>query len=338
MNKVKILGAETLKRYSEKILRKGFTDNGWTVVDSSQDCTLYQIHGAPGAVEGDKLIIREIKKDLSSPAAPKVSILLHRPDEIQDRHPEVKDILENSNRKFGLVFFGKWHINDPFYDSSKALKTVIPHGFFEFEPITQTDPIIIGTNTTWGEMRSTKQALELIDNLFDLKTDQNIIGYLGGKPADELDIEHLKTFSTSHLADVNEYAPGSDYSGKKTIFIDLNENTPEGMGITFNTQLYFYNGKIRTGESSGSAHTSLSIPVVFEMNDAEKAEGLEVVKVPYFSVNDVETADFSTGAKLIMNIIKNGKYLDSLNHNLSQSKIFDAKNTAKKYIELFNTL
>jgi len=147
MNIIKIVGASTLKRYTEGILEKGFINNLWVVDDNNPDLILYQIHGAPSAAIDDKDIISKLKLDLSQDDK-HIVILLHRPDEIQDRHPELSAILKNAKNKFGLVFFGGFHLNDNFYDSNKAIKTIIPHGFFDLEPIEIKDQIIIGTHTT----------------------------------------------------------------------------------------------------------------------------------------------------------------------------------------------
>jgi hypothetical protein len=81
MNIIKIVGASTLKRYTEGILEKGFINNLWVVDDNNPDLILYQIHGAPSAAIDDKDIISKLKLDLSQDDK-HIVILLHRPDEI----------------------------------------------------------------------------------------------------------------------------------------------------------------------------------------------------------------------------------------------------------------
>lgn len=338
MNKVKIYGASTLTRYTEAILEQGFLACLWSTVDDGQDFTVYQIHGAPTALEEDRKIISKLKRGLDDPSGPKIVVLLHRPDEIQDRLPELKRVFDNAKRRFGLVFFGEWHLSDDFYCSSNAVKTIIPHGFFTFKPIFKTKPIVIGTNTTWGEMRSVKQAIELIDKVFELKGQTDIIGYLGGKPKEELDIKKLQEYTQSQLVDFEEFNPKSNYTGKRIIFVDHSKQLPDDLSPTFNTQLYYYGSKIRTGESSGSAHASLSIPVIFEINNAEKVEDVNVVKVPYGSLSNINSVDLNNGAQQIIDLIHSRKYVDMLKHNLEQSKKFNNMEIAKQYIELFNLL
>ena len=74
------------------------------------------------------------------------------------------------------------------------------------------------------------------------------------------------------------------------------------------------------------------------MNGAEREENIAVVKVPYESTDNVLSADYEKAAKQILDLISDGKYLEMLQHNLEQSKKFNNKYIAGKYIELFNKL
>ena len=338
MNKVKIYGADTLERYTDKMLKQGFLGESWRAVEDNQDATIYQIHGAPDAKEDDQLVMTALGGDICNAVGPAAVILLHRPDEVQDRLPELKDALKSAKRKIGLVFFGRWHIDDPFYNLRNAIKAVIPHGFFDFEPIVQTNPIVIGTNTTWGEMRSVKQTLGLIDEVFSIKGSQNLVGYLGGKPKEELKTEKLREATKSCLVDISTFSKATDYSKKRVIFIDHGKRMSAYLGVTFNTQLYYYGKKIRTGESSGSAHSVLSIPVIYEMNGAEKTEQIDVIKIPCGDADDLETADLKSGARKIMASIKTGRYISSLDKNLKQQKKINNRAIARRYIRLFSLL
>lgn len=147
MRSVNIFGAGTLSRYTNKIFQQGFELNGWKICEDNSDLTIYQIHGAEKAEAEDQGLIQRLSDDLNSGKS-EIIVLLHRPDEIQDRFPKLKETLSQAKRRFGLVFFGKWHLDDPFFNSEKAIRIIIPHGFFDFEPLAQGNPIVIGSNTT----------------------------------------------------------------------------------------------------------------------------------------------------------------------------------------------
>ena len=102
--------------------------------------------------------------------------------------------------------------------------------------------------------------------------------------------------------------------------------------------MYYLNDKVRTGESSGSVHSSVGVPVILEMNGSEVIEDLKVIKVPYGSVDDINSVDFKAGAELIIDSINNQSYKEMLEHNLNQSKKFSSAYVGNLYIELFNQL
>ena len=166
-NRVAIYGAKSLERYMNLILKNGFLNNLWEVellepgrkTVQDVDVKIYQIHGAPQAMEEDKVIMRMIRNDAGSKV-----VLVHRPDEVQKRYPEFKNLSEFVS---GIIFLGDKHINDNFY-SGFSNRFVVPHGFFDVKEILQKDPIVIGSYTTWGEMRSVENVLRLLKEVFEL--------------------------------------------------------------------------------------------------------------------------------------------------------------------------
>ncbi len=340
MREVFIHGAKTLEKYTKGLLVQGFNSNSWKVKEDAKNI-LYQIHGAPQSEEDDNVILRKIKQDFTKKDSAKRVILLHRPDEIQLRLPKLREILQSANKPIGLTFLGDMHISDSFFKAPNLVKKVIPHGFFKISEKLQIDPIIIGSHTTWGEMRSIEHIFKLLGEVF--RKSGSIIGYVGGKPNDQLEIDFLTKEWNKHnsnipvtFLDANKDVTPS--SRKNVIFVDSENIEPEGFGLSFNAQLYYLSNKVRTGESSGSVHSSVGVPVILEMNGSEVIEDLNVIKVPYGSKDDIGTVDFKDGAKLILDSIRNYSYKDMLKHNLAQSKKFNSAFVGSEYIKLFNQL
>lgn len=360
-NIITIYGAKTLARYTEKMLVDGFQKNSWEarVGDVSDfgniatDAVVFQLHGAPQSEKDDKVIMELIEAALGKNDGVKKVILLHRPDELQ-KYTDLPNILSHTVQKFGLVFFGPRFAKDKFYPSNtKILKKVIPHGFFPLEShqkLFQENPVVIGSHTTWGEMRSVEHALRLLGEVFVLnsKYKKNIVGYLGGKPAEQLQIGYLKSVCEKinpevsiAFLDVRQYSSFEEIRNtcaSNIVFIDALDAQPSFFSLTFNAQMYYFGNVIRLGESSGSAHSMVSIPVVAEINDADLVEDMRLIKVPYGNANDINTLDFKQGAKRIVDSIDNNSFRDMWNHNATQSEIWNNDRIGKEYIELFQEL
>ncbi len=350
---VAIYGAPTLKRFSEGILAKGFRRIGWDVIlplpheRHACDAALFQIHGSEAAHEADIKIMRNIASGVSVvPSA----VLVHRPDEVQDRHPDLRSMTGALGSNFGLSQLGNYHINDPFFNLIPRRK-VIPHCFFDLAPVFQDSPIVVGSHTTWGDgMRSVAHALYLIGELFELNREMNIpiVGYVGGKPGIQIDSNRLKSIVNglsfkvpiqlldAHLWNI-DIAVGQ-FPTEHVILYDTKDVMPITFGVTFNTQMYHYGDRIRTGESSGSAHALLSIPAVLLMNGAETLENLKAIKVPFGSVTDHLTINFKSGARRIFEAIRSGEHKDMLRHNYEQSQKFNCEYAANQYVEFFKEL
>lgn len=349
--KVIIYGASTLDRYTKGILVDGFRNNGWGVEASDIDkkpeegTILFQLHGSPQAVEEDKKITDRISEAIAENDSSKLIILVHRPDEIQILHPNFDKVLATIVHPTGLVLLGDKHLEDDFFKADKTVRSVIPHGFFDLSQDLQTDPVVIGTNTTWGEMRSTEHALRLLTEVFRLNPESRVVGYLGGKPADKLDIVILKEevekvapdFPVQFI-DLGKFSFKDAVKQKGNIVLVQNGGQSDDFSLTYNTQLYFLGKKVRTGESSGSVHISSGVPVILEMNGSESIEGLEVVKIPYSDVSDINSVDYKAGATEIVTTINDKSFIGMIGHNQKQAKKFNNTYVTSQYINLFQAL
>lgn len=353
MASIRIYGAKTLDRYTKQILSEGFRNNDWDIAGPETkgtiDAVIFQLHGAPQSEKEDRDILEIMKHSLSVADKIKTVVVLHRPDELQ-KYADLREILTHSSKKIGLVFFGDKHINDDFFPSRNIIKKIIPHGFFQLDDYLQTDPIIIGSHTTWGEMRSVEHALKLLAEIFTMykNGEKRLIGYLGGKPESQLDMHYLHQIWESSMQIPVNFLDAREYTLNKAlqmysptqniIIINPVDAQPSNFAMTFNIQMYYFGKKVRTGESSGTLHASTGIPVILEMNGAEIIEDLRVVKIPYRSVSDINTIDFTTGARKIVELIKDNSHVALLKHNLKQSLLWNNTKIVANYIALFNEL
>ena len=106
----------------------------------------------------------------------------------------------------------------------------------------------------------------------------------------------------------------------------------------FNTQLYHLHGAVRTGESSGSVHTRACVPVIFEMNGAERVERLEVVRVPYANAADADSALFDQAAERIVALASGGECVRMLARNADRAAALSAEYVAARYAAIFEEL
>jgi hypothetical protein len=146
---------------------------------------------------------------------------------------------------------------------------VIPHCFFELTPLFLPGCVCVGTFTTWGEMRTVSHLLKLLLALFALGkarltlNQPPIVGYLGGKPVAEIAPERVRELCASLAPDLSVLVMDvksydlKKFSQEHVILVDT--GSAEFLTPHFNTQLYHLGHKIRTGESSGSAHACAGI-------------------------------------------------------------------------------
>lgn len=344
---ISIFGADTLKRFTEEILRDGLEGCGCKVLLERPigDFGIVQIHGSPAARAADLAIVRDLPQIVSSLKG--CIVLLHRPDEIKDSIPEFREVLSELPAKVGLAMLGNLMIGDPFYQISCFLACrVIPHGFFGNYVPCMRDPVVIGSHTTWGEMRSVERAISLLKAVREVGLRKPIIGYFGGAPVEELSrsavVSILERFDLEGIFALREFSR----ERWREDLLSLNQDTillnpgrdVLNFDVTFNLQLYHYGKRVRLGESSGSLHASSGIPVIFEMNGSERIEGLQTIKVPYSDCSDVETADYRSAAQEIAALINSGEYLQVLNHNREMALFWDNKRVGGLYIEFLQAL
>ncbi|MGZ3796067.1 MAG: hypothetical protein ACXVB1_06865 [Pseudobdellovibrionaceae bacterium] len=262
--KLQILGASTLKHFTESII-EGFLEVGVEIVDQSfVDFSLIQIHGSPAARAEDEKII-EASGSSKEPKA----YLIHRPDEVL-LHPPFKTFFE-SRPTAKIIFLGDLIFRFPFWADRRAFCSVIPHPYLDFSMPAPARKPILGAFTSWGEMRDIKHYLSLVEclkgtEIFDFR--------IGGTGLDEARLP-------DHIQFVRE------------------PFTPH-----FNVQLYHLLGKKRYGESSGSLHRGISIPVIFEANGAERLEGLKAVKVE--ADDELKSIKFEKAATEILSLATAG--------------------------------
>jgi hypothetical protein len=344
--KVALAGSATLTRFTEGILRDGLRACGCEVLsqENGADFGIIQIHGAPAAREADLEIIRNLPKAVSRLTG--CIILLHRPDEISDTIPQLKSVLSALPATTGLAMLGDLLIDDPFYQLPQLSRRVIPHGFFDSDTDILSRPVIIGSHTTWGEMRSVKRTLALLKAIAKVGPRTPVIGYLGGTPAEALSRKsvsaHLEHFDLNKVFTLRDFKTEDwreeiQTATPNTIFLHAGAAAPS-FDVTFNVQLYHYGERIRMGESSGSLHASAGIPVIFEMNGSERIENLKTIKVPYSNPNDADAADIDSAARQIATLLDTGEYSQMLIHNREMTRVWNNQSVARLYIDFLESL
>lgn len=255
-----IFGATTLKHFTGPI-ETGFRELN---LPQNPDFEIYQIHASPQSIEQDLKLLELAKLSKS-----KKIFLLHRPDELL-KVPELKVFFEE-NPAVSIVVLGDLVLNLEFWQERKLHISVIPHPFLSLDfPVKDSEKYVIGSFTSWGEMRKLGHLFELFKHL----------------PADKF-----------------ECRVGGTLDGRALTIKDV----PAGVRLAsepfvshFNVQLYHLNGKKRIGESSGSLHRGVSIPVIFEANGIERVEGLKVVKIE--ADDELKNPDYKRAAAEIVQL------------------------------------
>lgn len=222
--------------------------------------------------------------------------LIHRPDEILLR-PKIRSFFE-AHPSARIVLLGDLVLSDPFWMERKYHITVIPHPFLDLSlPQKREGKYLMGAYTAWGDLR---------------------------------DVDHFISLSLEvrKLTDKLSFFAGGSGLTKLPDHIHLVE---ESFVPHFNAQLYHLNGKKRLGENSGSLHRGVTVPVIFEANNAEKLENLKVIKIEA----DPELKDirYTTAAEQIALFVENG--LEALlAHNLESARSNTTAVFAEKIIKL----
>lgn len=228
---------------------------------------LVQIHGSPQSAEEDQAILRQLQ-----PNSPR-KILIHRPDELL-LNEKLKTYF-SENPKERLVFLGDLTFRDQFWKDREAYSEVVPHPFTDLTlPSREKGRYVVGAFTSWGEMRKLEHFLSLIEELKNTTLLFKVGGTLNGVPLRPGDV------------------------GANVVL------SHEPFVPHFNVQLYHLHGRKRYGESSGSLHRGVSIPVIFEANGAERLEQLAVVKIA--ADDELKVIDFKEGARRITSLVNEG--------------------------------
>lgn len=346
---VGLCASSTLQRYTADILEKGLRGCGAIISAAAPKIpTIYQVHGSPAAVEGDRSTVQAIDTHLRYPGAAPLIVLIHRPAEVQKQAPNLAAVLNESAVPFGLCFLGDLHIDDEFYDSLFAIRRVIPHGFYSASLPQVTPPYWIGAHTRWGELRSVEDSLSLLAQVL-LRTDSSQLrGYLGGEPSECLSIDTI-TAALARMQDPRRSSKlaavtvarwtGEDAArlgNAPTIWIGQPGIAPPP--LHFNVQLFHHDGQIRTDENSGSLHSAPSIPVVVEMNGAERTEDLAVIKILKGATSRVSDCDFSRAADAIVDVVSHDEVPGLLRHNHQRAVAQSPQAIAQQYLDLFEEL
>jgi hypothetical protein len=341
--RIAIIGSRTLARYSERILARGFSELGWEIVSpDSAKYILLQIHGAPQAKADDSEILDLLAKLISEERCERIGVLIHRPDECALLHTDLTSRLSQLTHHSFIALLGTHHLKDKWLRDLNCRVTAIPHGFFSAKaPPQLTDQIVIGSITSWGEMRRVGDAVKLIAEVFKRCEPGEFIGYLSGAPREEL-TELKITEVLNQISDlpkielVNDYGLAPNPRHKHVLVVD--HQAKEGRGLpppSINIQLYHLNGTIRTGENSGSLHSYPSLPVILEMNGAEVLEDLKVIKVAYSDPLSIDSADLISAAQEIISLTRGGGYKKALQHNTRRAKQLTPLSIARSYAALF---
>ncbi len=206
---------------------------------------IIQIHASPASIDEDIALLDYAKKTIR----PR-KFLIHRPDELLLR-PSLKKFFEEYPQE-KLIFLGDLIFKDAFWNARKAHSQVFAHPFFDFTlPYKLNTKFIVGAYTNWGEMRKLEHYLELVKEISKIDKGKIFAFMIGGT----LDGQPLPNLCNEIIISTNRFTPH------------------------FNVQLYHLNGEKRFGESSGSLHRGISVPVIFEANGMERIESMKVIKI-----------------------------------------------------------
>ena len=279
-----IFGAQTLSKFTEAI-QGGFKDL------PAPDFELWQVHASPASRLDDLRLLEHAKISNS-----KKIFLIHRPDELL-LYPELKAFFVK-NPRLSLVFLGDLVLKLPFWEERKKHITVIPHPFTDLS-LPAGNKYVIGSFTSWGEMRKLEHFIELT-KVLGSEFECWVGGTLDGRALTAGDVP-------------------SNIQVKNEFFIPH-----------FNVQLYHLNGQKRLGESSGSLHRGVSIPVIFEANGIERTEGLKVIKIQ--SDLELKQIDYNQAARDISRMLPDLN--EHLNFNLECARQNQPKHFAQALMSI----
>ncbi len=292
--RLKIWGASTLKGFTDQISNGFVLEN--TVVDNveASQYHLVQLHGSPQARDEDLQILKES----SQLKYPKI-YLVHRPDEILSLPAFISHFNSETDARF--VLLGDLVLQTPFWRQRLDQIKIIPHPYLDFS-LPPEGKSIVGSFTSWGEMRDIKHFIALAEALMPSNPFHFKIG-------------------------------GTGLEGKK--IPDFIEITKEMFVPHFNVQLYHLNGKKRYGESSGSLHRGISVPIIFEANGMERIENIKVIKIA--ADDELKKIHFEDAAQQILNLEANGLW-EALKTNKQNALKNSPQSFAKAVLNYFRYL
>ncbi len=293
--KLKIYAASTLKNFTDSI-KSGFAEENLEITDSNSgfDWALVQIHGSPAAKQEDEEILLETR----SLKVPKL-YLIHRPDELL-LNPNLLSFFETNNN-VKLLFLGDLIFRFPFWEERRMHAKILPHPQLDLSMPLKDKKAIVGSYTSWGEMRDVNHYISLVELLKDSELFQFKIG-----------------------------GPGLN-NKKIPKHIQISE---EYFAPHFNVQLYHLFGKKRFAESSGSLHRGISIPIIFEANGAERLEGNRVIKIE--ADDDLKSIYYTKAAQEIKSMLNEG--IDNiLEFNLAMAKRNSISNFTNSIVKIFHS-
>lgn len=298
--KISIHGASTLNFFTEKI-HEGFA----LISDKDNLFDIFQIHASPMSLEEDKTILRQLRLHTE----PRYTII-HRPDELL-LHPELLSFFE-ANPQEKLIFLGDLTLGHPFWSSRKRYIKVIPHPFINLDlPPEPGKQFVLGAFTAWGEMRKLDHYLGLVDEILKTTKAESFLlkigGTLFGKPLSQEDIQD------SRIEVASEF------------FIPH-----------FNVQLYHLNGTKRVGESSGSLHRGITIPIIFEANGAERLEDIVMIKID--ADDKLNQINFKKAALEISKVVEAKLWEGLFLNNVRAAQLNTPLSFAKKILEFHHHL
>jgi hypothetical protein len=338
--KIAILGARSLATYTDRVLSRGFDEIGWEIVSPAEaDYLLAQFHGAPQAGEDDASIVELLVSLGKRAGGLRYGILIHRPDEIQSRVSLFGDPAVLGNAAF-IALLGTRHLSDDWLVRSGVPIVAVPHGYISPRPPAMRAPVVIGSHNRWGEMRRIEDAASLIVQVLASADPGSVLGYLGGDGAEKFDPVALirREVDGNLISDievVHDYGMVRGAAKKRVLVVNPGPVQPLDLRPVFNVQLYHFNGRLRTGENSGSLHQYPCIPVIFEMNGAEVFEDLKVIRVPYKDDEAGMRGDFATAAKEILKWLRTDQFIDSVRHNQLRAEALSPAAVARCYEGLF---
>jgi len=289
---LKIWGATTLARFTNSI-SEGFHRIGISSNEAPPfTAGIAQIHGAPQSASEDLDILNESFDSIFP-----VVYLIHRPDEILENQNLMSTLSKLNSSRF--ILLGDLVLQMPFWSSRQDRCIIIPHPFTDFTRPSSYHKPIVGSFTSWGEMRKLEHYLQLIS---EFKDKEKFEFRIGGPGLDKAKIPAPVHVSTDFFV-------------------------PH-----FNVQLYHLKGKKRLGESSGSLHCGISIPIIFEANGTEKLEQLLVIKVDADeSLTDI---NFKAAAEEIEKIAATNLE-QSLEYNFKQAQNNSVESFARSVLQLW---